>query len=441
MLHETLAMARRVSPKAMRRNYLLGVGNGITFAISQAFYDPNTVLPVYLGLLGASNTLIGAMAAVTSAGWFLPQLFLASWYENSPDKLRFYRIASAIRVTMFFVFVATVFALAPRNPTLAATLGVLAMLICQLSGGMGGLAFNIVVAKTVPSHRRAGFYGTRQLWGGIGAFFAGLLVSYVLSAHSGLRFPFNFGVLYALGGLLLAVSLAQFALVHEPPDPPAPRLSSALAYWQAGARRLWADRGYRRFVVLRVVSGVQAMALPFYAAYLLRHAPVGAGFAGTLLSAQVVGSALSNMFWGRAGDRRGSRWNMVAANGLSIGISAVTLLGISLPAVSQDPVAARVWGCLLFAIIGAANSGKGIAFSTYLLDLAPAQHRVTYVSFGNTLAAVVGFMPIAGGLALDGIGFAPLVSLTLAAAAVATWLSGRLPADRPARGAGRAPGT
>ena len=71
----------------LRRNVLaLGLDYGL-FMVGLAFASQTTILPAFAAWLGAPNVLIGAIPAVMTLGWFLPQLFMAAHTLTLPRKL------------------------------------------------------------------------------------------------------------------------------------------------------------------------------------------------------------------------------------------------------------------------------------------------------------------------------------------------------------------
>src|SRR5688572_1974124 len=76
-----------LSPEAAgyaRRNFRLGVLNGVMFTLVEALIAPSLVLALFVSRLGAPNVLIGLLPAVLAGGWFLPQLLVASRVSGMP---------------------------------------------------------------------------------------------------------------------------------------------------------------------------------------------------------------------------------------------------------------------------------------------------------------------------------------------------------------------
>ncbi|MBC7241316.1 MAG: hypothetical protein H5T60_02580, partial [Anaerolineae bacterium] len=73
-------------PRGLRRNMILLVGNYITFGMGLAFFSSNTVMPVFLRYLTASNPLIGLITSLQTVGWTTIQLVAARWIHNKPRR-------------------------------------------------------------------------------------------------------------------------------------------------------------------------------------------------------------------------------------------------------------------------------------------------------------------------------------------------------------------
>ncbi len=76
----------------------------------------------------------------------------------------------------------------------------------------------------------------------------------------------------------------------------------------------------------------------------------------------------------------------------------------------------------VFLLIGLSVDGSGIASTTYLLEIAPADARPTYIGLANTMLGLVTFIPVIGGALLPVIGYQSLFAVA-GVFAVLTWLA------------------
>src|ERR1041385_5104511 len=106
-----------------RRNFRLGVTNGVLYGLGTYFVSRSTVIPSFFSHLTSSSALIGLVSQFESIGWYLPQFIAASFVIHLPKKLPLYRIGWWVRSGALFSL-AVVTLLAP-NPGALLALGIL----------------------------------------------------------------------------------------------------------------------------------------------------------------------------------------------------------------------------------------------------------------------------------------------------------------------------
>ncbi len=151
-----------------RRNFLLGVINGICFSTGFAFTSPTVVLPWYVSQLTSANVLVGLLPTLQMGGWFLPQLLFTRIIQRRSRKLPFYRASVFIRSCAWGLLTIVVLLIPGRAEVVLPAL-LLLVLLSSLCGGFGGLAFYDIVARIVPAGRLPAFFAVRSLFGGLGA--------------------------------------------------------------------------------------------------------------------------------------------------------------------------------------------------------------------------------------------------------------------------------
>lgn len=57
-----------------------------------------------------------------------------------------------------------------------------------------------------------------------------------------------------------------------------------------------------------------------------------------------------------------------------------------------------------FVFIGATVSGSFVGFKSYLLDVAPADRRLTYLGITNSMMGIASMFPAVGGLLVEFVG-------------------------------------
>ncbi len=394
-------------PRVVRRNYLLGVINGVLFSLGDSLTNAGLVMALLVRQLGGSLTLVGLLPALQNGGFLLPQLLVGGRLQAMPYKLPLYRRAAFARIVAYLVLTIVMFAAASLPTGLSLWLIVVCFTIFQVGGGTSALAFQDVVAKTVPARRRGSFFGARQLFGGLSAFaIAGPLVSWLLGASSPLPFSYNFGVLGILTLLLYAVGMYAFVVIEEPPQArPGPRLRVI-----EGIRRapgiIRGNHNYRWFILTRMLTRIGQIAEPFYIIYATEALQLPSGVAGVYLAVRALAAALSNLLWGRISERMGNRSLLSFTAALLATVPALALIGptiVQMLQLGENGLVVAIG--LIFLVSGAAMDGSNIASMTYLLEIVPEDERPTYMALANTTLGIVTFVPTLGGWLVATFGY------------------------------------
>lgn len=403
--------------KNYRRNYALGMINGASFGFVDSIVSPYLVLSVFVNTLGAPNLLVGLLPAIANGGWYLPQFLISHRLQRLPRKQVVYQSMALTRVLIWITLVSATFLLAAQPIIL---LGVFFLLFTlnALASGIAGTPFYDIVAKTVPVERRGSYFGGRDLWGALTAIAAGYLVSVLLNPAWAPAFPTNFGILFALATLGVALGVGAFSLVVEP----AGVTTAHSTFWdQVRAARglVRVNPVYRRFLWTRIVLAISDIASPFYAIYATRVLGIPIETIGIYIGVSTVAGLIANPLWSRASDRRGNRVVLVGAASCLL---ALPLLALGFGFLPSGPALALPFG-LLFLLNGIARPAANIAYPSYLLEIAPAAERPLYVSFTNTVLGVATFVPVIGGTLLDLFGFRALFVIALIISLLAWWLA------------------
>ncbi len=412
----------------MRRNFRLGVANGVLFTLGEAMLSANVVLALLVRELGGSLVLVGLLPALQTGGYLLPQLLVGGRIQGMAAKLPLYRRAAVARVVAYLVLLAAIFGADMFSPSVSLWLIVASFSIFNLGGGTSTLAFQDVVAKVIPPRQRGSFFGTRQLLGGLLTFLiVGPLARWLLNDNAPLGFPNNYGVLATLGLLGIGSGLLSFALIDEPVQAqPGARLRVIEGLRRAPAI-IREHANYRWFIISRILTRVGQIAEPFYMVYATEALGLPTSAAGLFLAVRAITGALSNLLWGRVSDRSGNR-RLVVLSGMLLVLPPVLALA--------GPIVATRLGMgsgglmlaigLVFLASGAANDGSNMAANTYLLEIAPDDERPTYMGLANTLLGAATFVPVLGGWLVERAGFFATFTVGLVFALLGLLASSRL---------------
>jgi predicted MFS family arabinose efflux permease len=398
------------------RNYLYGVLNGWFVSLGDGFFNQSIVLSSFAAALGANNTVIGALPAITVGGWLLPQLLVASKIRHLPRKVVVYqRTASARTASLAFIVISSlVFA---NNHTLLLVTFLLSLLINALASGVSGLPWFEVAAKTIPASQRSRFFGIRNLWGGLLALLAGFLVRAILA--SDLVFPLDYTIIFALGALVYTIGWNVYGLTDEPADPPQPP-SRFREEVKAIPETIMSDAGFRAYLIYRVATALSSLADPFFTVYALRVIGLPKASIGNFLIVVGIVAPLSNWVWSSIAERFGSRRIIRYALAFSI-LALLTALLM--------PVGAGNLYALVFVFSGIAQAGLNLGNANHILGVAKPEARGRYIGTVNTLVGIAVFMPLIGGKIADAINYQTVFAIGALAYAGAWFLASKLRRD------------
>jgi len=395
----------RPGPQAnQRRNFRALVTDGAFFSVGQAFFDVNTIAPVFVASFTSAPALIGAAAAIKTAGFYIPQLPIALAIR----KLRrvkglFLMLALIGRIGMLgTVLLALAAGQLPGVWIVGLFLALYALLM--FTDGASAVPWFDIIGRTVPPARRGRLFGIMQLWGGVGAIAAGIIIQRILSADLG--FSTTYALLFGLGAAALVASAAAIVPIREPAPQPA---SSGTQPAPRGVLVLLRDRHLRRVAIAQIASGSLQLALPFYVIYARTDLHLGDAWIGGFVLGQIVGGALGGLTWGRMADHLG---------GLPvIYMSAILLVAIPLLALTAEaiPAASGAFLVIVFGLAGAAGGGCRLGFWKHVLDLVDPVDRRLYTGLVNTANSPSLLMPLVGSLVLTASGFHGLFLVTAAA--------------------------
>ena len=388
---------------SLRRNYLLGVGNGALAKVGMGFLSHYLVLAAFLYDQTQSNRLVGLLGTLAAAGLMWPQLHISSLIEHRPRKKPFYVASTIVRIVVLLGMSACIGLTGANHGTWALGLFFVAFFLYWSAQGAGVIPFYDIVGRTIPANRLGGFFGQRSFFGDLLAVVCGLLV--IQPILRSVPSPTSYAVLTLMGTFILTIGWVLFSLTREQENhrPPKPRnLGQTLA---GSGQMLRHSANYRNLLWMRILGRFNILLLTFYVPYGVER--LGAtGIAGVFLSFISASRITSSLILGRIGDRKGNRICLVWA-GLCFALSPVAaLLAPRLPVLFNWPIPytdvaldLRL-ACYLVSLglFGLALQANQIGVSAFLIEAAPPNRRPSYIAFLNTVTFPFTFLPLLAGL-------------------------------------------
>ena len=385
-----------------KRNYRLGVSNGVLYGVGMYFASKTTVIPSFFAHLTHSSALIGLVSQFETIGWYLPQFIASTFVVHRAQKMPIYRVSVWIRAVAFFALVAATFWSPYPLPLL--WLAILFYGVLTFSSGLSGVVFVELVAKAIPPKRRGRFLGLRvSLAALLTATVGAGTISAILSRG---HFPSNFALIFLIGAVIAITGLALLACMREPRTMGLPEKRTLRQQFAAGLHIYRTDKPYRTYVKTRLLMGSWTIGVPFLVIFAHKRLSFTSGDLGIFIAADCIGTIASNFLWERLADKRSAKTCL----------RAVTIVGLALPVVVLMFLAfplPRLLFALVFSIAAAVDTGTTIGGISYLIEISPERDRATYIGLFNSLMALPCFLTAGAGLILDLTGFGPLYAIVL----------------------------
>ncbi|NLE75635.1 MAG: MFS transporter [Chloroflexi bacterium] len=390
--HESDALEAEVQ-RHYHRNFLANFGDLSFFWFGNTFISSATILSLYVARASESAVLVGLVAAIGSAFWYLPQIVAANYTERYPR-----RKPIVIKIGFFaerlpiWLIALSAFLMDPTRPGPALALFFFAYSWHSLGAGTLGPAWQDLLARTIPTERRGSFFGlsnfTGSALGAGGATVAGLLLA---------RFPFpqGFAWCFLIAAGTILVSWVCLAQVREPNYTTAKEPVSLGVYLRRLPAALRSDRNFSFFILNRAANGVGRMATGFFTVYAVTRWGLPDSAAGAFTVLLLLSQALSYLLLGFVADRWGHK--VVLEFGTLLAVLALATC-LAAPSVVVFYLVFVAWG-----INTAADTLSGLMIT---LEFTGPENRPTYVGLANTTTGIFSAVsPLVGGVLASVMGY------------------------------------
>jgi len=351
-------------------------------------------------------------------GWAWPQVFISRIIEPRPRKMPLLIWAGMARSVMWILVGVMTFFLGGQNPAFFLFLFMVFYALGTSLMGVMNVPWMDLMGKAIPASHRAKVFALRRFSGGVMSMVAGVLISYILSAQSGLSFPNNYAVLFMLSGSGTALAVLTFGMIREPIEKSTRAQLSLKNYLISGLSLMKDDVNFRRLCMVQFLWGFSMMGGPFYVPYAISGLGIGAVYIGFYVTAMQFSSVFSNVAWAWIGRYKGNQALFLYGTCL---LALSILVPICIVYVPNHLL--NFWGtevnlrvvvyAFTFIFSGAAQSGMYSGRMTYVLDIAPADRRPTYTSFMNMFMFPQGLLPMLAGVLVAWISYQNLFRISL----------------------------
>ena len=382
------------------RNFIGGTMDLGLFIFYLNLTSAATVLPLLIDRLTGSSVWIGVVTTISSMGWYLPQIFLVP-YVNRLRKKKSLVLWTTASERLPTLVLGLIFLLCPVLPPQALLWAVIIASLWQgLSGGLGGAAWQEMVAKSIPHRLWGTFFGVGNALGGVLAIAGGGILTYVLSRYA---FPTNFAYIFLIGAAILFVGYWGLVVMVEPEEEVTKPLPPVGQFLKSLPDFLRNRPNFSAFLIGRSLGILGSMGVNFYAIYALSRYHIPDSTIGIYTSVLAATQALFNPALGYLGDRYGHKAVLLFAI-LTEGISATLALLSPTPSLYY----------LVYFFLGLAYTGFTVAGLSLPLEFGREGDRTAFVGLTNTVSGLFfGIAPLLGGIIAGIAGYHVLFALSV----------------------------
>ncbi len=386
-----------------KHNFIVNLIDSAFFLLGDSFVSTYTIIAVFASTLTDSPLLIGLIPALTEAGWFIPQLFMAGYVQRLHKKMPFARLMAAIERTPFILLPFVPFLLHWISKELVLILFLIVIVWRGLSSGMVALIWQEVIAIVMPAQVRSRYFGFSHTTGKILGIFGAGATSLILAKIS---YPNNYALSFFIGGIFIWVSFIYFARTIEPVHPKLsqkPQGNSALTDFTAYKAILREDKNFVRYLLSRIIMNFGRMANAFFAVYGIHRFNLAEGQAGVFTALVFVSGTLGFFVFGLVGDRIGPHNTLFISDLMQV---LMMLLAFLSPG---------VWAIYtIFFIFGFSQSASMVGDLVIGMELGPDEKRPSYMGMARTIPGLIILVsPLIGGVLVKTIDYQPMFLIAL----------------------------
>lgn len=365
-------------------NFVFHMLDGVAFWFGVAFASSTTIVPLFVSKITLNPFVIGFVAMLAQASWYLPQLFTAGAIEQLDRK-------KPVVVNLgFFLERAPVWLwpvaalLAVEAPITALLLFLVAYALHGVGAGMIGPAWQDLLARCFSLRKRGRLFGLTTFAGTGAAAVGAILSSWLLRE---LAYPVNFAVLFGIAAFAITISWVALAFVREPVQAVPKADHHRDGYWRRMLAIVRQDHNFRAYLSARMLLVFGAMGTGFITVVAIERWAIPDAAAGIYTVVLLGGQTVGNLVAGLLADRGGHKLPLLLGGGAQ-------MLGFAIAAIT--PVPGGMYA--VYALVGFSIGVNIVSGVLIALEFSVPERRPTYVGIANTAVGIAsGIAPLVGG--------------------------------------------
>lgn len=352
-----------------RHNFRCQLVEGALYLSSRPLISPETMLPALVQRLGGSNVALGMIPVIVYLAYLLPQLLAANIFSHVSIKKTIVVRLGFVQRLHIFVMALGVILLGNSYPSIALVLVLLTYASNQATAGFVTPSWGEFVAKTVSPSKRGKLLGLRTSIGAVLGFLNGFIIVAIFGT---LSFPWSYGVIFILAGLLQMSSLIAQEKVIEAIPSKSVEPGSLLRLTVRIRAILRKNKPFKQFLIASSFIVVSYMSVAFFTVAALHRFSLSESYVGVFTVITIVSQMVSAVVLGWLADRRGSKLGLIIT-----ALSLILATGLALCAQSV------FYYYMVFFFIGVTISGETFLRYNIAVEYAPIDERSLYVGLMN----------------------------------------------------------
>jgi MFS family permease len=373
----------------LRRNILVNIGDVVFTEAANGMTPLNTIIASLLRTLTPSKTLITMVGALNGLVQFIPQLWSARKMERTPRLKPLLIYYATIQRLIWLVFAGlTIWVLPWQGGGLFIPLFIIGYVFFGYFSGQFSLVWINYTVNLIPPNGLGRFLGFRAAIGSAAAIGGALLSKCWLE---GLSFPYNYGFIFVMAGVLGALSLLFLANTIEAEAPVRERPPRQKRFAKRIMVIIKTDRNFQTYFLSTIFITFGKMAFPLQVVYAQEVLGIGVGQVALASVALMAGQMVGYLFWGWLVDRTSFKMTIVMST-----FFFVPSLLLSYFMVNEW----MLYGAV--AVFAFSQAARNFGENGLVMELCSAENRSIYIGLRNgLLGPILAASTILGGILTD----------------------------------------
>ncbi|MFQ3550142.1 MAG: MFS transporter [Armatimonadota bacterium] len=402
-----------------KRNIFFLTLEGTIFFLGIAFINQNTVVALFIHEYSGGVMLAGLAATIKIASGVAPRLIIDPYLCSIRDMPRITSRFMMIFRPLFLLMVPLL--LFFSHSSITVWIFILFYTVFWCMHAVISMFWMDVFSRTVSIEKRGQVIGNQQLFGGIGALFAGFLIKSILD-NSRFSTDLKYSIIFSIGSLILFSSALPMTAVKDLPRYYIDNTQLSISDFLLNLPKYFkANPQFSKMIIVECISKISDLFVPFIIVYMKDTYKLNIHQVTTLIYIQLAGSFLGGALWGNVSKNFGNKYVIMFSQINVIIYCSLTII------FSLNKFLPGVFYVICFInLLSAVNSSAWLGFLNYTLDVSRENDRANLLVLRSLILFPVSFLNILSGFLGEHYGLVIVIIVSVTFALTGTILSSGL---------------